>query len=229
MNLLAIETSTRRLSVALQAGDVMFSRSVLAANGGSERILPWIGEVLGEAGLAPSALEAIAFGAGPGSFTGLRLACATAQGLGFGLEIPLIPVGSLAALAVASGQPRVYVCLDARMNEVYVAAYELVAGVWLERVAPCLCRPEMAPRPLSDVEWHGCGDGFATHRLTLLATLDGVLGEIDADALPDAQALLSLARLLPRVPAAEARPVYLRDKVALNVIEQQALRAGRAC
>jgi len=228
MNLLAIETATRQLSVALQVGDRHVSRSARAASGGSEFLLPWIQALLAETGSRFDDIEAIAFGAGPGSFTGLRLACGIAQGLAFGLQRPVIPVGSLAALAIASGEPRVYACLDARMNEVYVAAYEIDALGCHEVLAPRACAPAAAPRPPSE-GFFACGDGFAVHDGPLRSALGGCFVAIDATLLPDASAVLTLAEGAPHtaVTAAEAKPIYLRDKVALDVGEQQALRAAR--
>src|SRR5664279_1025988 len=125
MRLLAFETATRRLSVALWQDGALIERAEEISNGGSERLLPWVHELLAEAGLALAQIDGIAFGAGPGGFTGLRLACGVAQGLAYGLDVPVVPVSTLEALALASGESDVWACLDARMNEVYSGAYRV--------------------------------------------------------------------------------------------------------
>ena len=131
MNLLALETSTRLLSIALWRDGDILGRSEIRPNGGSDLILPWLRQVLAEAQLSLTQLDGIAFGAGPGGFTGLRLACGIAQGLAWGAELPVIGVPSLQALALEAidrGGERIYACLDARMNEVYTAAYQAIDG-----------------------------------------------------------------------------------------------------
>ncbi|MDO9602830.1 MAG: tRNA (adenosine(37)-N6)-threonylcarbamoyltransferase complex dimerization subunit type 1 TsaB, partial [Rhodocyclaceae bacterium] len=133
MKILAFEASTRRLSVALWCDGALREKSADVPNGGAERLLPWAVELIGAAGISLAQLDGIAFGAGPGGFTGLRLACGVAQGLACGLDCPVVPVGTLAALAFASGDGKVIACLDARMNEVYVGAYE-VAGEQVEEI-----------------------------------------------------------------------------------------------
>lgn len=225
MNLIAIETSTRLLSVALWRDGALIERRRDHPNGGSDLILPWVGELLAEAGITLKHLDGIAFGAGPGGFTGLRLACAVAQGLAFGADIPLAPVCSLEALALESGAERVYACLDARMNEVYSAAYELVAGFPQEILAPAVTPPEAAPLPPGS-GWQLCGDGFVAHGDALSARLGAAIASRRTDLLPTAAAVARLAA--PRlvrgdgVPAAEGAPLYVRDKVALTTAERLA-------
>lgn len=191
-------------------------RAVELPNGGSEWLLPNVHALLAEAGVALKSLDGIAFGAGPGSFTGLRLAAGCAQGLAYGLDLPVVGVSSLEALALASAEPRAYACLDARMNEVYVAAYE--NGV--EVMAPVVCPPEQAPLPPGE-DWTGCGDGFASYggRLPRFVRMRPELR-------PTADAVARLAA--PRfargegVAAVEAMPLYVRDKVALTTAERLA-------
>ncbi|MDP2752233.1 MAG: tRNA (adenosine(37)-N6)-threonylcarbamoyltransferase complex dimerization subunit type 1 TsaB [Rhodocyclaceae bacterium] len=198
MNLLAFETSTRRLSVALFYEGGIIERAEVLPNGGSERLLPWVKELLLEAGIELSDLNGIAFGIGPGSFTGLRLAAGCAQGLAYGLNIPVVGVGTLEAVALESGKTRVIACLDARMNEVYSAAYEEGREV----LAPSVTSPERIPQPLGD-GWVKCDD-----------------------VLPTARAIATLAA--PRlqrgegVAAALAIPIYVRDKVAKTTAERLA-------
>jgi tRNA threonylcarbamoyladenosine biosynthesis protein TsaB len=226
VKLLAFEASTRRLSVALWCAGALTEKSADVPNGGSERLLPWAGELLAEAGLSLRQLDGIAFGAGPGGFTGLRLACGVAQGLACGLGLPVVPVGSLAALALASGDGKVLACLDARMNEVYVAAY-VVAGESVEEImAPKVGAGATAPLP-EGTGWHGVGDGFGVWGEILRQRLVGDrLISADAAIYPTAAAVARLAApLLARgagVAAAEAVPLYIRDKVALTTAERKA-------
>ncbi|MDD5250860.1 MAG: tRNA (adenosine(37)-N6)-threonylcarbamoyltransferase complex dimerization subunit type 1 TsaB [Rhodocyclaceae bacterium] len=220
MIVLALETSTRQLSVALWRDGAVAVRAAESLTGGSALALPWIDELLAEAGIAMAAVDAIAFGAGPGSFTGLRLACGIAQGLAFGLDRPTLGVSTLAALAWASGEPRVFACLDARMNEVYHAAYERVGETLKEIEPPRVAPPEMVALP-PGAGWVGCGDGYAAYAAALPAPL-----RIRADVFPTAAAVAALAA--PRlargegVDAALAMPLYVRDKVALTTAERLA-------
>jgi tRNA threonylcarbamoyladenosine biosynthesis protein TsaB len=201
-----------------------------------------VDRLLAEAGVPLSALDAIAFGAGPGSFTGLRIACGVAQGLALAIDRPVVPVDSLSAMAWASGQGDVIACLDARMGEVYVAAYRVhrrpdevdrVDGACasIEQVlAPAVCAPGAVPVPAGH-GWSGCGNGFAVHGPSLRARLPGLVA-VDASVQPDARAVAVLGALGLRagraVDAALAVPLYVRDKVALDATEQAALRAGAA-
>lgn len=225
MNLIAIETSTRLLSVALWRDGALLERRQDRPNGGSDLILPWVGEVLAEAGLALGQLDGIAYGAGPGGFTGLRLACGIAQGLAFGADLPVVAVGGLEALALACGAERVYACLDARMNEVYSAAYLLEAGLPREVLAPAVTAPDAVPLPPGS-GWQGCGDGFAVYAEALRGRLGVAVAGGQGDLLPTAAAVARLAA--PRlargegVAAALAAPLYVRDKVALTTAERLA-------
>ncbi|HQR02541.1 MAG: tRNA (adenosine(37)-N6)-threonylcarbamoyltransferase complex dimerization subunit type 1 TsaB [Proteobacteria bacterium] len=230
MNLLALETSTRLLSVALWRDGALLERHQDQINGGSDRILPWVRELLAEAELTLPRLDGIAFGAGPGSFTGLRLACGITQGLAFGADLPVLPVGSLEALALASGRRRVYACLDARMGEVYSACYALEASRLVEVQAPTVTTPDAAPVPAGE-GWTGCGDGFAVYGPVLSARLGTCLVSTEPLWLPTAASVATLAA--PRLaageglPASQAAPLYIRDKVALTTAERLA-RGGRA-
>jgi len=220
VNLLALETSTRRLSVALWRDGEVREIAEDHPNGGSDRLLPWVKQLLAEAGLSLQQLDAIAFGAGPGGFTGLRLSCGIAQGLAFGLDRPVLAVGSLDALALASGEEWVFACLDARMNEVYCGAYRVRDGLPEEVHAPIVVPPSQVMAP-KDAGWVGCGDGFAAY-----GPLLPVFGRVRDDLLPTAAAVARLAA--PRVlagagvGAAEAAPLYVRDKVALTTAERLA-------
>lgn len=226
VNLLAFEAATSRLSVALYRDGVITEKSADVPNGGSERLLPWANELLAAAGLTLKRLDGLAFGAGPGGFTGLRLACGVVQGLAFGLDLPVAPVGTLAALALSSGEGKTLACLDARMNEVYVAAYQVAGDGVQEIMAPKVSSGETAPLP-EGAGWQGVGDGFATPHGDVLQQRMGMrLGVIETHRFPAASAVARLAApVLARgggVDAAQALPFYVRDKVALTTAERLA-------
>ena len=227
MNLLAIDTSTDFCSVAASRGEALFSRHERAGQRQAETILGMVDEVLAEAGIKVAQIQGIAYGAGPGSFTGLRIAAGVTQGLALARGIGVIGVGSLLALSeeaakdAASG--RVIACLDAHKGEVYHAAYRRAGAGWEEVYAPGLYRPEAVPRAPGG-DWTGCGDGFAAYRERLAARLGERVSAIRPEAVPSARAVLKLA--MPRFAAGEAKdaatavPVYLRDKVALKTSER---------
>ncbi len=227
MNLLAIDTSTDFCSVAASRGSALFSRHERAGRRQAERVLDMVNEVLVEARIEIAQLQGIAYGAGPGSFTGLRIAAGVTQGLALARGIGVIGVGSLLALSEEGGKDaaggRMIACLDAHMGEVYHAAYRRAGAGWEEVSAPGLYRPEAVPvAPGRD--WTGCGDGFAAYRERLVARLGECVSAIRPDATPTARAVLKLA--IPRFAAGEAKdaatavPVYLRDKVALKTSER---------
>lgn len=234
VKLLAFEASTRRLSVALWRDGTLTEKSEDVPNGGSERLLPWANALLAEAGLSLKQMDGIAFGAGPGGFTGLRLACGVAQGLAFGLDRPAVPVCTLAALALEfaahEGDGKVLACLDARMNELYVAAYA-VAGERVEEImAPKVGAAETAPLPEGD-GWRGAGDGFAVYADALRRRLGKRLGDVDANVCPTAGAVARLAAPVLAcgggIDAALALPLYVREKVALTTAERLARGGNR--
>ncbi len=224
VNLLAFDTSTHWLTVGCRRGDAWHERAEPAGHAHSERLLPLVEAVLAEARLALTDLDFIAFGAGPGSFTGVRIACGVAQGLSLGADVPLVPVCTLEALAqrawTVHGVPRVLACLDARMREVYVAAYARQEGRWQSVVAPAVVPPD-AVACADDGEWFGAGDGFAVY--AELPRRLGLPGH-DATVAPDARAIAELAA--PRfaagegVAAADAMPIYVRHRVALTTAER---------
>lgn len=223
MKILSFDTSTEYLSVALAAGDQLRVRESLAVQQHSSLLLPTVSKLLAEANLTLRQLDCIAFGAGPGSFTGLRIACSAAQGLAFGVDIPVVGISTLLAMAEASGAHRVIAVVDARMGEIYHAVYEKKTSGWSEVVAPNLCKPEVAPA-VSGTDWVGVGNGFAAYDI-LKALYAKQLTRVDAEIFPHAQHILSLAKiefLAGRAVAAEfAAPVYIRNKVAMTHLEQQ--------
>ncbi|HTP61202.1 MAG TPA: tRNA (adenosine(37)-N6)-threonylcarbamoyltransferase complex dimerization subunit type 1 TsaB [Burkholderiales bacterium] len=222
MKFAALETSTEWCSAALWIDGEILSAEERAGNRHSELVLPMLEGLLIKKNIAIAELDAIAFGAGPGSFTGLRVACGVAQGIAYAGGIPAIGISTLAAMAEESGGVRVVACLDARMREVYYSALERMdgkpGGRWLE-VVPALCAaPAAVPKPPGE-GWIGCGNGFAAY---------GPMGyaKVIPDIHPTAMAVARLAA--PRlaagegVDAAQAVPVYLRDKVAFTEAERGA-------
>jgi tRNA threonylcarbamoyladenosine biosynthesis protein TsaB len=236
MRIAAIETSGDWCSAALWVGGGMGSggRGEVSAiesrapNRHSELALPMLERLLAQAGFPAGALDGVAYGAGPGSFTGLRIACGLAQGLAFARDLPVLGISSFEAIAEESGAPRVVVCIDARMREVYYAALQREGpsgpgGRWREVVPGQCIAPDRAPRP-AGADWVGCGSGFAAYPHLLAGHMKLKV----PDAHPTAAAIASLAA--PRLAAGEgwdaalALPTYLRDKVAFT---QDELRAGR--
>ncbi|GAB4453406.1 MAG: tRNA (adenosine(37)-N6)-threonylcarbamoyltransferase complex dimerization subunit type 1 TsaB [Rhodocyclaceae bacterium] len=230
MKLLAIESSTDLLSVALMAGGDLLERSGERGRSHSDLVLVWVRELLAEKGLEPRELDAIAFGAGPGAFTGLRLGCAVAQGLAFDADVPLIGVCSLEVMAAAACGERVLVCADARMEEVYCAAYELAGGFPAVVIAPLVTAPSLAPLPPGG-GWLACGSGFRAYGRQLRERLGPCLSEVREEAPAQASVLARLAasRLVAGEPRAgeAALPMYVRERVALTTAERHA-RGGRA-
>ena len=223
MNILALDTSTEYCSVALWQDGAVMERCELAGQRHSEILIGMVDALLKEAGLRIRDMNGIAFGMGPGSFTGVRIACGATQGLALGANLPVTGVCTLEALAEASGKSRVIAALDARMGELYLAAYQKRDGVWLTVVEPCLCKPEAAPL-LSDEDWFGAGSGFAAHGPALDERYAGQLQGVDGGAIPQAAAIavLGAARfaLGQGMDAAGALLLYLRDKVALKTSER---------
>ncbi|WP_028455075.1 tRNA (adenosine(37)-N6)-threonylcarbamoyltransferase complex dimerization subunit type 1 TsaB [Chitinilyticum litopenaei] len=229
MAFLALDTATDHLSLALATPTGLVARDWHVGQKHAELTLPRLRELLEESGTPLAALEGLAFAAGPGSFTGLRIGCGIAQGLAFALGIPLLGISTLEALAEAAqathpDQPqRVYCCLDARMNQVYAAAYARTPAGWQLETGPVVCDPQAIPLP-AGTDWLGAGSGFALYGDVLQARLGEQLAGIDATLAPRASHMLALAQ--PRfaagqgVPPHEAELLYLRDKVALKTHER---------
>jgi len=230
MNIFALETSTEYCSVALLQDGAMLARSERVGQKHSELLMPMLDGLLKEAGVTLAQLDGIAFGCGPGSFTGVRIACGVTQGLAFGAGLPVACICTLQALAEASGQSRVIAALDARMSEIYCAAYEKTSDGWQTICEPCLCKPEAAPE-LPGTDWFGAGSGFAAHGEALQTRYAAQLGGVDATAVPQAAAIAVLGAALfaggGGVDAALALPIYLRDKVALKTVEREQLAAQK--
>lgn len=223
--ILAVETSSDLASAALSFQGQLFVRQAPGVQNHSQSILPMVQEVLSEAGIALSRCDAVAFGAGPGSFTGVRTACGVAQGLAFGLDLPVIPVVTLQAMAAAcrdaSGANDVLVLLDARMEEVYWAQYRYLDG-WQIVSEPSLS-PASAVRAVGTPV--ACGNGLAAYADALAAFRQNACPDI----VPHARQVALLAQQDLATGhvfhARDAQPIYLRNKVALTTVERQAKAA----
>ena len=226
MNLLAIETATEACSVALLSGERLVERSEVAPRRHAELLLPMCDAVLAEAGIAPGGLDAIAVGRGPGAFTGVRLAVSAAQGMALALGIPVVPISSLAALAMQA--PRdgadVLAVIDARMGEVYAGVFRRVDG----RVR--LVGEETVGRAdalvLSDATaLNVIGTGWSSYRDALAAVLARPPRWAEGERYPQAADIARLAAPIAAagggIAADQVLPVYLRDKVALTLAEQR--------
>lgn len=230
MKILAIETSCEHASVALLIDDDITERCLEGHANHSERLLATLRELLAGGGLALGALDAVAFGAGPGAFTGLRLACGVAQGLAMGAGLGVAAVSSLEALALQSTRDEVLVLTDARMGEVYSAAYRRgESRPTLVQEAACT-PPQAVPVP-AEGTWFAMGSALRTYEADLGRRLAGRLSGSDPDAVPRAASVARIAAAIARsgdLLAPElAAPLYVRDKVALTTAERLA-RGGRA-
>ena len=240
MKLLAFDTSTDLMSIAVSRDDGAAGLWQQQCEGGAKAstgLIAGVLELMRQSGMALGELDAICFGCGPGSFTGLRTACAVAQGLGFGAGVPVLPVNSLLAVAEAarhSGLATVpgaqfTALLDARMDEIYCATFQYADAVWTELQGAHAMRPEGVALPGSALPRVVVGNAFAAYG----ARLTGLPADaLRLDALPLATALLRLApQLLAQgrtVPAEQALPTYIRDKVAQTTAERAAIKAAQA-
>ena len=224
MKIIAVETSTEYCSVALWQDGTVSERCELVGQKHSEVLIAMLDAVLQDTGYRIQDMDGIAFGKGPGSFTGVRIACGVAQGLALGADIPVVGVCTLEAVAETSGREKVIAALDARMDELYLAAYERRAGTWHAVIEPCLCKAEAAP--LLEGDWCGAGNGFSVRSDALQARYDGHLRAdcLDSSIFPRASAIAVLGAAQfaqgKGVDAALALPLYLRDKVALKTSER---------
>jgi len=226
MNLLAIETATEACSVALVHGDEVIARSELAPRRHAELVLPMADALLAEAGIGRHALDAIAVGRGPGAFTGVRLGVSLAQGMALALDLPVVTVSSLAALALEADDEdaTILAVIDARMGEIYAASYRRDgAGGLVSLDDERVCHPQALQLPEA-AYWQVVGSGWATYADVLRERLTGPLKTADGARYPQAR---HVAELAVREFAAGhahapdlAMPVYLRDKVALTLVEQ---------
>lgn len=226
MKLLTLDTSTDACSCALSVDGEIGEQSVIAPRQHTTLILPMIDQLLAEAGLKPTQLDGIAFGRGPGSFTGLRIACGITQGIAFAADIPVAPISSLATLAQAAyldnGIEQVLAAIDARMNEIYFGRYHIdEKGIMQPVGAETVCTPLSIDLPTT-AGWYGIGSGWVIYAQELTTRLgDKILG-YQGERYPQARAMVPLAQAAfaagQIVSAENASPVYLRNRVVcLNV------------
>ena len=230
MKVLALDTVTEACSVALWTEEGVFSRFKEMGRGHAEEVLGMVDAVLLEAGVTLSSLDGIAAGVGPGAFTGVRISVSAAQGLAFGADLPVVPVTSLEALAcqvLQGGIGQILACLDARMGEVYWAAYRTDNERGVSAVAAPTVGPAASVVTPFEGSFGGIGRGFDAY--PVLQSLPGLLLALGASrALPDARdmARLGAVRLAlgEGIDPAELTPVYVRDKVALTEAERAAVK-----
>ncbi len=231
MKLLAIETATDACSAALSIDGEIRERYALAPRAHTELILPMVDELMVEAGIVVSQLDAMAFGRGPGAFTGVRIAVGVTQGIAFAADLPVLPVSTLAALAQGADGDRVLTALDARMDEVYWGAYQRNAAGLMELLGEeCVSAPAEVPLPSGfppqdsprENSWQGVGAGWAAYEAVLTERCGGLLATWDGTRFPRARdvAQLGVAGFEggQAVSAEQALPVYLRDKVTWKKI-----------
>ena len=232
MNLLAIDTSTEWLSLALQADGQVLSHTAAGGALTSTDLIPQILRLMANAGLRWTDLDALVFGAGPGSFTGLRSACAVVQGLAFGAGVPVLPVDTLLAVAEEARQQLgaadsflVTALLDARMDQMYAACYIYECATWTKTKGHELISPEDIDQFTDSADGLLAGNVFSVYGPRLSAGHGRRV-----TAMPSAQAMLRLAPGLLAsgyaVSAAQALPTYVRDKVAQTTAERAALKAA---
>ena len=227
MHILAVETSGDFCSVALWRDGKIDACEKPAGQRQSGMLIDMVHGLLRNCDITLAQLDGIAYGAGPGAFTGLRVACGVVQGLAMGIGKPVVGIGTLLALAQSQSQwpgaERVVCCIDARMNEVYHAAYEKSGPAWKVVHEPGVYAPGATPI-LPEGDWRGCGNGFAVYAETLQTRHAQRLAGIDAAAHPHARevALLGAPVIAAGAghPAECAAPVYIRDKVALKTNER---------
>ena len=234
--LLAFDTATDHMSVAVQARGQVWVHEGPGGAQASATLIPAILALLAQAQLRLQDLAAIAFGRGPGAFTGLRTACSVAQGLAFGAGLPVLPLDSLCAVAADAQDPdqgdvteEIWVTMDARMGEIYAACYSFDGADWRALVAPELTTPAAL-----NARWKAAPpSAVAGSALSVFAgQLDCGAAVLSPLALPRARAMLPLAQRLWQsggaVDAAQALPLYVRDKVAQTTREREQIRAAQA-
>lgn len=228
-SLLAIETATESCSAALLFRGEVYQRYEHQPQKQASLILPMIDGLLNEAGLVAAELDALAFANGPGSFTGLRVATAVAQGIAVAADLPVVPVSTLAVIAQGVyrryGDSFVLPALDARMSEVYWGAYQLDScGLMRAVCLDCVLPPDKVSLPFQ-AEWAGAGSGWDVYSQTLQSTLNNDVKSSHSGFWPEAQDILSLAA--PELSAGravlaeQAQPIYLRNNVAKSKSERQ--------
>lgn len=229
--LLAFDTATERMSIALAARGRLWSHEADGGAQASAALVPAILALLAEAGVTLQQLDAIAFGRGPGAFTGLRTACSVAQGLALGAGKPVLPIDSLLVVAEdardGDAAQNIWAVTDARMNEIYAAHYAFAAGRWTALAAPFLTTAAVLNQ-----RWQAePPQVVAGSALEVFAELQPAAARRVPHAAPRAHALLPLAQAMwtdgGALDAALAIPLYVRDKVAQTTAEREAVRLAK--
>lgn len=220
--LLAIDSATEFCSVAYSDGNQVISRGAEIPRRHSQELLPYVDDVLAQAGVVLKQLDAIIVSQGPGSFTGVRIGASMAQGLAFSCDLPLVQVSTLAALAQATarlhGAKHALPAIDARMGEVYWGTYQLHGGLMKEVEPERVCAPQAVSIPAVDAHWWGCGTGWETYAQELRETLAAPTLEVSSTVrLPHAEDMLLLGAAKyaagHAVAAEDLEPHYLRNEV----------------
>lgn len=235
MNLLAIDTATEACSVAVSVGGEVWVRHVVAGRSHTQILMPTVHELLREAGIGFSHLDGLVCGIGPGSFAGVRIGVGVVKGLSMATGLPVVGVSSLEAMALPAldrGAAGVLCAIDARMGEVYWGAYaaDPDSGLPNALIEPCVTPPAVVPAP-GVGRWSAVGTGWGSYAETLAGASGVQVVDCDPLALPRADDALRIGRAAlsaGRGSTADALvPVYLRNKVALTLSEQQAARRLR--
>ena len=221
MKLLAVDTATEACSAALLVDGEITQKYEVAPQMHSHMILEMIDELMAKAYLKPAQLDCLAFGRGPGSFMGIRIAAGVVQGIGFAHQLPVVPVSVLQAMALnahrETGASHILSAIDARMKEVYWAGFEIRNGTPELVLEESVCKPEEVAVP-EQGEWAGAGTGWDSYGDVLQAKCEGLVSQVLPQCFPSAQAIAELAapefEAGNTVDAAAAVPVYIRDNVA---------------
>ncbi|MDT8371541.1 MAG: tRNA (adenosine(37)-N6)-threonylcarbamoyltransferase complex dimerization subunit type 1 TsaB [Gammaproteobacteria bacterium] len=229
MNILALDTCTESCSAALLYKGQLFEQSVMTQRGHSDLILGMMDILFKQAKVSIADVDVLAFGRGPGSFTGVRVGVGVAQGIAYARELPVVPVSTLAAVAqdvaATSNTPYIAVAIDARMGEIYCASYQLIDGIVHLLDQERVCPPEEF-HPFSDEHWFGVGTGWSEYKDQLTQNFSEHLADISGEHYPQAINIISVAQhdiaAGRTVSSEQALPVYLRNNVAKKKAEQHA-------
>ena len=226
MNILALDTCTEMCSAAVMINGKIFERSELTQRGHSEKILGMLDAVMTEAKCTLADIDVVAFGRGPGSFTGVRIGVGVAQGIAFARQLPVIPVSTMAAVAQLAidnhAATRIAVAMDARMGEVYAAHFVAENGLAEKLDEEQVCAPDKF-HPVDNAQWFAAGTGWDEYGVVLRQNFAQKISDKQA-LLPSAAAIAKLAFAAAQkgqtISAEQAVPVYLRDNVAKKKGEQ---------
>ncbi len=223
MNILALDTCTEQCSAALLINDQLFTKSEPTQRGHSDLLLGMMDSLFEHSASGIESVDALAFGRGPGSFTGVRVGVGVAQGIAFARDIPVIPISTLAAVAQQAidkhNAQRVAVAIDARMGEVYAAHFENQNGFAVLLDKERVCAPDDF-QPLDNNAWFAAGTGWREFETVLQANFAERLIGCEVGILPEAASIIKLAENAETMVAEQALPVYLRNNVAKKKGEQ---------